>query len=286
MKWNPRYILYSIIIAICVASILAVVFVQVFKEDSPIGNIPLTENETPQEEQKRTMQDVKDDFQALLTNELLKGEFDDTTISKIDSTKPLVYSFFELEEETENYEMNIHLPAINIQGDTVKKYNNNTQNVFVSKAQAILENATPKTIYTIDYVAHVYEDIVSIVIKSTLKENNNAQRVIIQTYNYNLKTGANVTIGDMINLLGINKQDANAHIQENILEANREAEVLNLSGYNVFTRDVQSEMYDIDNTSNFFLDRNGTLYILYAYGNKNFTSELDIVELGNPVQQQ
>ena len=283
MKWNPRYILYSLIIAICVASILAVVFVQIFKEDSTIGNLPLTENETLQEEQERTMQDVKDDFQALLTNELLKGELDDMAISKIDPTKSLVYSFFELEEETETYEMDIHLPAINIQGDIIQKYNNNTQNVFVSKAQDILDNATPKTIYTIDYVAHVYEDILSIVIKSTLKENDNAQRVIIQTYNYNLKTGASVTMGDMINVLGINKQDANAHIQEKILEANKEAEVLKLSGYNVFTRDVQSDMYEIDNTNNFFLDRNGTLYILYAYGNKNFTSELDIVELGNPV---
>lgn len=286
MKWKPRYVLYSIIIAICVASILAVVFVQIFKDDSTIGNTPFTENETQQEEEERTMQDVKDDFQALLTNEILKGELDDTTISKIDPTKPLVYSFFELDEETENYEMDIHLPAINIQGDIIQKYNNNTQNVFVSKAQDILENATPKTIYTIDYVAHVYEDILSIVIKSTLKENENAQRVIIQTYNYNLKTGASVTIGDMVNLLGINKQDANALIQEKILEANREAEVLHLSGYNVFTRDVQSDMYDIDNTSNFFLDKNGTLYILYAYGNKNFTSELDIVELGNPVVEQ
>lgn len=280
MNWKPRYLIYIIIIAICVASILAVVFVQIFKDDSSIGNMPTIENRVGEEEKKRTMQDVQEDFQLLLTNELLKGNYDDTAIEKLDPTQPLVYSYFELNEETENYEMNIHLPIINIQGETIEGFNSNTQNVFVSKAQDILENAAPKTIYTIDYVAHVYENILSIVIKSTLKENSNAQRVIIQTYNYNLETGNKVSIGDVINLKGINKQEANATIKEKIAEANAEAEILKLSGYDVFTRDVNADTYNIDKTSSFFLDKNGTLYILYAYGNKNFTSELDIVELG------
>lgn len=280
MKWKPRYLLYIVIIAICVASLLTVVFIQIFKEDSHIGNVPFTENGVEEEEPKRSMQDVKEDFYAMLTNEIIKGEYDDGAIAKSDASKPLVYSFFELEEETEYYEMNIHLPVVNIQGEIAQKYNQNTQNVFVNKAQSVMETKTQKTIYTVDYVAHIYGDILSIVIKSTLKENSQAQRIIIQTYNYNLKTGTNATIGDMVNLLGINKQEANATIQEKILAENKEAEVLKLSGYDVFTRDVNDSMYTIDNTNNFFLDKNGTLYILYAYGNRNATSELDIVELG------
>jgi len=279
MKWKPRYLLYIVIIAICVASLLTVVFIQIFKDDSPIGNVPFIENKVGEEE-KRTMQEVKEDFYAMLTNELIQGTYDDSAIQKSDATKPLVYSFFELEEETENYEMDIHLPVINIQGETARKYNENTQNIFVSKAQSVSEATTQKTIYTVDYVAHIYEDILSVVIKSTLKENAKPQRIIIQTYQYNLKTGTNATIGDMVNLLEINKQEANATIQEKILEENKEAEVLKLSGYDVFTRDSNADMYKIDNTSNFFLDKNGTLYILYAYGNKKETSELDIVELG------
>jgi len=280
MKWKPRYLLYIIIVAICIASILTVVFVQIFKEDSTIVNNSHL-NVAEEEKQEKTMEEVKEEFNAMLTNELLLGTYNDTAISKTDATKPLVYSFYETHEETENYEVDIHLPIVNIQGEVPQKYNANTQNVFVNKANDIFKSAKPKTIYTIDYVAHIYEDILSIVIKSTLKENSNAQRVIIQTYNYNLKTGTTATISDMVNVLSMNKQDANGVIKEKILEANREAEVLKLSGYNVFTRDVNSDMYNIDNTSNFFLDKNGTLYILYAYGNQNFTSELDIVELGN-----
>lgn len=279
-KWEPRYLIYIIIIAICIASILTVVFVQIFKDDSSISNTGFNNHNTVEPEPERTMEDVKEDFNALLTNELLKGEFDDSTIAKSDNTKPMVYSFFEKKEETDNYEVNIHLPVINLQGEIPQKYNNNTQDVFISKANDIFENAKPKTIYTIDYVAHVYGNILSMVIKSTLKENTNAQRVIIQTYNYNLKTGTNATITDMVNLLEMNKQDANKLIKEKISEANKEAEALKLSGYNVFTRDINSSMYEIDNTSNFFLSKDGTLYILYAYGNQNFTSELDIVELG------
>lgn len=37
------------------------------------------------------------------------------------------------------------------------------------------------------------------------------------------------------------------------------------------------KIYKIENTSTFFLDKDNYLYIIYAYGNNNFTSEMDII---------
>ena len=36
--------------------------------------------------------------------------------------------------------------------------------------------------------------------------------------------------------------------------------------------------YKIENITNFFLNEEGKLYIVFAYGNQNFTSEFDIVK--------
>ena len=37
--------------------------------------------------------------------------------------------------------------------------------------------------------------------------------------------------------------------------------------------------YDLENVSEFFFKDDGTLYIVYAYGNSNYTSELDIIKI-------
>lgn len=48
-------------------------------------------------------------------------------------------------------------------------------------------------------------------------------------------------------------------------------------GYEVYTRNVDDEMYNLENTSNFLLGEKSHLYIIYAYGNNNFTSETDLI---------
>jgi len=40
--------------------------------------------------------------------------------------------------------------------------------------------------------------------------------------------------------------------------------------------DVSNDMYKIENSKEFYLT-NDTLYIIYAYGNDNFTSEIDLI---------
>ena len=139
-------------------------------------------------------------------------------------------------------------------------------------------DTTSKTIYSIDYVGYVNGDILSLIIRSTLKEGENAQRVIVQTYNYNLVTGEKVTLNDLITRKSLNKDDVEAKIKSVIQEADTQAKAIENMGYNnIFSRDINNNMYKVDNSGTFFLGENNKLYIVYAYGNNNFTSEMDIV---------
>ena len=49
------------------------------------------------------------------------------------------------------------------------------------------------------------------------------------------------------------------------------------SVYTVYNRNLSDSMYQISNISTFFLGKNEELYIIFAYGNQNFTSEMDVV---------
>ena len=52
---------------------------------------------------------------------------------------------------------------------------------------------------------------------------------------------------------------------------------LSALGYNIYQRDLNSDIYEIKNSNNYFLGPDGTIYIIYAYGNTRYTSEKDIV---------
>ena len=50
-------------------------------------------------------------------------------------------------------------------------------------------------------------------------------------------------------------------------------------GYNLYPRNSNDEIYDIDNITEFFIGEDNALYVIFAYGNQNNTSEMDIVVL-------
>ena len=116
------------------------------------------------------------------------------------------------------------------------------------------------------------------VIRSTLKEGNSAQRIIIQTYNYNLNTHEQASLLDLITLKKLNEDEVNEKIIQVATDASKEDEALQNMGYTqVYIRDLSSDIYTVENAGAYFLGPNGELYIVYAYGNGEFTSKMDIV---------
>ncbi len=199
-------------------------------------------------------------------------------ITKVESNNDLIFTLYKKEEVVDNkYSMKIDIPYINISNFTVEKINKEIDSIFAEKARDIILNATNNTIYNVDYMSYVNSNILSLVIKSTLKEGNNPQRVIIQTYNYNLSTNEPINLQQIMEIKGLNTQNVENRIQDKIKKANEEANKLKNLGYNVYTRDIGNDMYKIDNTNIYFIGKDNHLYILYPYGNNNFTSETDVI---------
>ena len=273
---NPK-IMYILIILFCIFAIVAGVWAQITEGDDEVDIANREQQNTIEE---KTQDELKSDFALLFTNTLNLGSFDTTGIAKINAEQNIVYEAINLEENNDRYEMNLHIPVINVRSELSNQLNQTTQTIFINKANEIIQDtdSTIKTIYSIDYVAFVNSDILSLVIRSTLKEGDSAQRIIVQTYNYNLTTNQEATLVDLLTLKRLNRGEVNNKILEVVTAADEADKALEAMGYNqVYIRDLASDIYTVDNAGAYFLGPNGELYIIYAYGNGEFTSKMDIV---------
>ena len=273
LKMNFRRLMYVTISIICVLSIISAVYNEF---DLRFNRVSKPKSGT---QNTKNQEDLKRDINSLFNNEVELNGYDVSKIKKSDDSKDIVYTAYKSDaKEDDKYELDIHIPVINIEGDVVSRFNEITQNIFANKTTEILQESENYTIYNVDYTGYINGDVLSVIIKSTLKEGSNAQRTIVETYNYNLLTKKETTIYDAIEQTGIEEHNATVKINGEIVKAIEEANKIQITGHEVYTRDINSEIYNIDNIETFFIGSNNKLYIIFAYGNNNFTSEMDIIE--------
>lgn len=278
-------IIYILISIFCVFAVIAGIYAQFIEKDN--GSTSKAEENNASSntnssivDEANSQTEIKANFNNLFTNTINLGGYDTTGIQKLQKDEEIVYSTGDIKNSTDKYEIDMNIPLINIDNDFAKTLNNTTQTVFVNKANEIIADteSTVKTIYSIDFVAYVNDDILSLVIKSTLKEGSSAQRIMIQTYNFNLTTNTEVTLTDLATVKMLNRDEVNNRIKEVATEANEEAQALQAMGYSeTYVRDLTSDIYSIDGANVYFLGPNKELYIVYPYGNNEFTSAMDIV---------
>lgn len=271
-------VLYILISIFCVFAIIAGIYAQFIDGNSNENTVQTGSDANIVQE--KTQQEISNDFNALFTNTLNLGGFDTTGIAKLDNTKEIVYSAYDVERNTENYELNLHIPVININSELSNTFNRSTLTTFINKANEIIEknDSSMPTLYSVDYAAFINDNVLSVVIKSTLKEGDSSQRIMVQTYNYNLSTNTEVPIIDLITMKQLNRDEVNNKIMQVVSAAAQEDQTLQDMGYNqVYIRDLTNEMYIVENAGAYFLGANRDLYIVYAYGNAEFTSKMDII---------
>ena len=274
-----RYIIYIFIIVICIVAIGIGVYAQFFMEED-ISNNYDNDISAGGNQNLVTGQEIKQSFLDLFTDEFYIGNFDDSNVKKLDNSNELVYTAYSSSETVEGkYMIDVNIPVINIEGEVVNEYNSITQSVFVDKINAVISNSSVYTIYNLDYISYVNNNILSLAIMATIKEGNNPQRIIVQTYNYNLATGENVTLDDILEDRDIEKSVVENKIKTTINKESEDAKKMAQSGYNVYQRNPEDEMYKLENIQNFMEGPNGELYIIFAYGNNNYTSEMDVIEI-------
>ena len=82
---------------------------------------------------------------------------------------------------------------------------------------------------------------------------------------------------DVIEYKNLNKDEVQNRIYKEIAKINQKTKNISEQGYNLYLRDETSDIYKIENTENFLLGNNNYLYLIYAYGNNEFTSQMDLV---------
>ena len=272
---KKRIIMYIIIGLVCILSITVVIGVQVLGNDVVDNIFGINKITKRTEEEEATL---KDNFENIFDNKVEdNGSY---KIKKINSEKEIVFTNYSKNDRNNKYEINVNLPYINIKNsDDVNNFNNEMEKTFAGKAENIIEtnkdnlnnsnNITNSvdgessnivsTIYTVKYKAYVENDILSVVIYSDLKQSSSAQRVIVQTFNYDLK-----------------ENDVQNKINSSIQKEQQKSEDLIKLGYKVFSRNTKSNIYKIENITEYFV-YNNNIYIVFAYGNTQMTSEKDIV---------
>jgi len=263
------------VLVICLLAILIAVYVIVFKNNENTNNTPyVSESE---EEYLRKEAEFEEIFSNTIINQTNQSIL---IMNKIKKEDDIIGTAYENKEKlTGKYSMDVKIPYININNATVNKYNSQIEQIFKQKALDIMEDTESKDIiYTVDYVAYINENnILSIAIRSILKEGANAQRTIIQTYNYDFQNSKEIMLDSIMETKGLTKQVVESKVENKIKQEQAKVEELKKLGYNIFERDYKNDMYKVENTTEFFVGPDGFLYLIYAYGNDNYTSELDLV---------
>ena len=275
---KKQAIIYISIISICLISIIAAFYVQFYARIDIATLVGLKEKK---EFGKKTEDEVallKANFNTIFINDI-ENDGDENNGKKEEQDKKIVYTKYEKKESKVNsYDLEVHIPYININNDVVKKYNQDIEEIFANKARSILSSENKNIIYNVEYVANIHYGILSVMVKSNLKEGSNAQKVIVQTYNYDLRNNKEISIAEMLKIKGADNQVVQSKIDEEISAEEKKVEDLKNLGYNIYNRDTSSSMYKLENASEFYATED-TLYIVYAYGNQTSTSEMDLVIL-------
>lgn len=270
-----KYIFFVVLFLICIVALSLGIYSQFFYKYSDTDPFMIGINIGA----KKTEEEyalLEANFNDLFTNELKNEE--EVRIDKLESEKDLVYTAYSLVNEDETlYSVDAQIPILNINSDVAKKINSEIKTEYYNKANDVMRRTSGNTVYKVTYSAFVNKDFLSIVIKSVLKENSNAEKVSIKTYNYSMTAKKLVSLDDLINMKETTKEVVQESINKEIKTAYDNAKIIADEYGALYERDLKSDIYKVENAKNYFLTDDGYVYIIYAYGNDDNTNEMDIV---------
>lgn len=268
------WVLYGFIIVICIIGIGVALYCQIFKDENLGAAVGIPSDSSEEEDEYN---DLKSEFDTLFTNQLNNLQ-ENLNVQKIVDQYDIVFSPYNYQKENENSEISVNIPQININNDYVKAFNTKLQENYKSTAEMFVNQVSSiNLVYTIDYVAYIQNNILSLAIRINFKEGSKSQKTKIETFNYNIAEGREATLEEILSLKGITADAAEEKIKTEIQNTQEKNQNLIESGYSIYQRDYTSNMYEISNSKNFLYGKDGMLYVIYAYGNDEDTSEKDLV---------
>lgn len=275
-KISKRLItIYISIFVICTIGIGIALYLQYFKEEK----IEIVFGITDSEEQDE-YNELKSQFNNIFENKIEKNQSDELNIEKINNDYDIVVTAHKYQENEGNQTIEAYIPYLNLKNENAREINTEINERFGNKAKSYLDRISNiDIIYKVEYEAYVQNNILSLVIRSELREGSNSQKVEIQTYNYHLVENRLVTLEEILKLKNIDVSIANSKIKSEIQAIQEQNQPLIEQGYPFYQRDYTLEMYNVEYVKQYFLGKDGMLYVVFPYGNEDGqnTNETDIV---------
>lgn len=256
MKKSKKILIITLVIILIILSLAA-------------GGLVLwnKEQEKMKKQEEEAIINAEENFKRLFLNlEYTENENEAVTLS---------YKMEKIEQG--KYDVNAKVPLLNIETDTANAVNDDINNIFGKKLLEVVKENTAYSKYHVDYIAYTNNNIISLIIKATLKEGSDPQRIMVKTYNYDLVENKLLSLKEYMELNNIDKSAVQSQIINYIRGKNENIDIALAQEYNLYVRDVRSEEYLIENIKNYYIGQDGKLYIVFAYGNNNATETVDVV---------
>lgn len=270
------WIIYAVIFVICVAGIaISLSKIEYFEDENLERAFGFIDKEAQKEDEYN---ELKTEFDNIFTNQIENLQQGNLDIQKINKNYDIVVTAYNSKEEKENCLIDVAIPYINVNHKSAKEFNKKVDEIYKKKAEILKSQvSTLDTIYTVQYKAYLQNNILSVAIRSEYKEGNRSQKTIVNTFNYNVVEQRVITIEELLKIRNINNTDATKKIRDEIKAIQEQNQALIDEGYALYKRDYNSSMYDALNCKQFLYGKNEMIYIIYPYGNKEDTSEMDVV---------
>lgn len=269
------WIVYIIIFIICTCGIGVALYLQFFKDEKVEIVFGITDSNSEDQDEYN---ELKAEFNTLFTNDIENIQEREIQVEKINDKFDVVVTAYKYKKNEENCTLNVEIPYINIKTQNIMQIDQQIRKQYKEKAEELLDQTnTVNIVYSVEYKAYIQNNILSLIIRSEYKEGAKNQKITIETYNYNLIENREVSIEEMLQLKNIDISYANNKIKKEIKSIQEQNQPLIEQGYNFYERDYTSDIYKVTNSKQFFLGKNGMLYIIYSYGIEENTSEMDIV---------
>ncbi len=270
-------VFFIVIFLLCVMAISIGIYTQYFYKYSDTDPLMMGIN-TSSEKTAEELQALKAQFNGLFTNSLKVNSENVNITEKLDPAKDLAYTAYNLKNEDENFfSVNAVIPLLNINTEKAKEINKAIQAEFHEKANSVMRQQDVYTVYNVSYVAYINNDILSVAIKASLREGEKSEKVSIKTYTYSLSAERQVKLSELVELKEQTVDSVQSTINSEIKTAYNNAKIIAAEYGNLYERDLNSDMYKVENAITYFLTDDGYVYVLYPYGNNDYTNEMDVV---------
>lgn len=271
LSGTKKVVFFVAILLICVVALFVAIYIQFFYQYADTD--PFMTGFVSSEKTQEEITNMKNNFEKLFQNSLL---IDESQKESVDSK--IIKSGYQFKKEDESfYTIDVEVPSITKVSQVATDVNTEIYNNFYSKVMGYTTQTSQHIYYTVKYQAFYKDNYLSIVIKSSLKEGNSPERVVVKAYVYDTNTDQLVSINEMLEHTNISAKKVQNAIDKEIKAADNRSKILSVEFEGVYSRDVESDEYKVENAKNFFLTDEGNLYIVYTYGDTEDTNEIDVI---------